>query len=139
MFRYVAVFVVVALGSLQASPQVMPPALDRPVDFAKDVHPILAEHCGSCHMGGARKGGLSIDSREALLEGSEYGPSVKEGASAESRLIEVVAGLDPDTLMPPKGPRLNESQIGILRAWIDQGLPWDLEVSGNEVYIAPLK
>src|SRR6185369_258995 len=51
------------------------------------------------------------------------------GKSAESHLIELVAGLDPDSIMPKKGSKLTSVQIGLLRAWIDQGAPWDEGVS----------
>ena len=49
------------------------------------------------------------------------------GKSGASRLVEVVAGLDPDVVMPPpqKKDRLSEAEVGLLRAWIDQGLAWD--------------
>ena len=51
------------------------------------------------------------------------------GKSEESRVIELVAGLDPDSVMPQKGKRLTPEQIGLLRAWIDQGAPWDASIS----------
>jgi hypothetical protein len=50
---------------------------------------------------------------------------VQAGNSAASRLIQLVAGTAADRVMPPKGQRLTPEQIGILRAWIDQGLRWD--------------
>ncbi|HXT39353.1 MAG TPA: DUF1549 domain-containing protein, partial [Candidatus Angelobacter sp.] len=56
-------------------------------------------------------------------------PAIVPGKSAESHLIELVAGLDPDSVMPQKGKRLTSGQIGLLRAWIDQGAPWDAKIS----------
>ncbi len=49
--------------------------------------------------------------------------------SAESRLIRLVSGLDPETAMPPdgEGERLTAEQVGLLRAWIDQGAKWPKE------------
>ena len=59
-----------------------------------------------------------------------YGPRDGDsGASAKSRLIHLVAGTDPDALMPQKGSKLTPNQVGVLRAWIDQGLKWDSEVN----------
>ena len=40
-----------------------------------------------------------------------------------------MAGVNPDNVMPKKGSRLTPEQIGLLRAWIDQGLPWDNDVT----------
>ncbi len=51
------------------------------------------------------------------------------GRSDESELVALVAGLDPENVMPQKGSRLTDEQIGILRAWIDQGASWAPGVS----------
>jgi hypothetical protein len=48
-------------------------------------------------------------------------------------LIELVAAIDPDNVMPQKGSRLKPEQIALLRAWIDQGLPWDEHVNFSKV------
>jgi hypothetical protein len=101
------------------------PAVKRTVSFEADVHGILAERCYSCHGGGKSKGGLDLSSREGLLEGGKTGEAVVDGNSAESYLIELVAGLDEELVMPPKGDRLSAEDVGILRAWIDQGLSWE--------------
>ena len=60
-----------------------------------------------------------------LLKGGDSGPVVVPGKSAESLLIALVQGLDPDSVMPKKGSRLTPEQVGVLRAWIDQGLQWE--------------
>ncbi|MBI2434873.1 MAG: PSD1 domain-containing protein [Candidatus Hydrogenedentes bacterium] len=104
--------------------QTLPPPVDRPVDFARDVHAILAENCFKCHGGDRTKGGLSLASREALLKGGESGPAVVEKESGASALIRRVTAQDPDEQMPPEGRRLTPDEVGILRAWIDQGLSW---------------
>src|SRR5206468_3122685 len=69
------------------------------------------------------------ENRQTLLNGGESGPAIVVGKSEESHLIELVAGLDPDGVMPQKGKRLTPEQIGLLRAWIDQGAPWDASIS----------
>ena len=66
-----------------------------------------------------------MDTRETLLRGGDSGPVVVAGQSEASPLIALVAGVDPDEVMPKKGSRLTTSKIGLLRAWIDQGLRWD--------------
>ena len=128
----------VLAGVSMASAQEIPPPVARQVDFTKDVHQILAENCGKCHTQGKRKGALSLDSRENLLKGGDTGPAAIEGKSAESLMIKLVSGLDKDSIMPPEGRRLSEAEIGILRAWIDQGLKWDLAAAQQD-YITPLK
>ena len=78
--------------------------------------------------GRTRAGSASIPGRP-LLKGGDSGPAVLPGKSAESLLIALVQGVDPDNVMPRKGSRLTPEQIGLLRAWIDQGAPWDANVT----------
>lgn len=73
------------------------------------------------------------------MKGGESGPAVVVGNSAESRLVALVAGLEPDTVMPAQGPRLSAEQVGLLRAWIDQGLNWEQGFSFRKVPTAPLE
>ena len=62
--------------------------------------------------------------RSAALRGGDLGPDIIPGRSAESPLVSFVAGLEPDMLMPPRGARLTRDEIGLIRAWIDQGASW---------------
>jgi hypothetical protein len=66
---------------------------------------------------------------EAAIAGGDNGKEFEAGKSAESRLIRYVSGLDSDTVMPPEGEgeRLSAEQVGLLRAWIDQGAKWPAE------------
>ncbi|MCP5523342.1 MAG: DUF1549 domain-containing protein [Verrucomicrobiales bacterium] len=107
----------------------LPPAAEVTVDFARDIKPVFDASCVKCHGRGAAKGGFSLDSRETFLQGGDSGPAAEPGRSAESLLIELVSGLDPDNVMPVKGSRLTVGQVGLFRAWIDQGLVWPAEVS----------
>src|SRR5438094_3673100 len=107
----------------------LPPPAGHKIDFAKEINPILESSCIKCHGRGRTKGDFSIESRDALLKGGESGPALVPGKSAESHLIELVAGVDPDNVMPQKGKRLSSEQIGLLRAWIDQGASWDPSIS----------
>lgn len=115
--------VFVATGEAQAPS--LPPASERSVDFARDIKPILQVSCVRCHARGRARGGFSIETRERMLQGGDNGPAVLPGRSAESELIALVAALDPEAVMPQKGSRLTREQIGLLRAWIDQGASWD--------------
>ena len=102
----------------------IPPAEARPVDFQVDIQPILAKHCYSCHGPEKQKADLRWDDKAALSKEGEHGPVLIPGNSAQSRVIRLVAGLEPDLIMPFKGERLSPEQIGVLRAWIDQGAKW---------------
>jgi len=107
----------------------LPPAASQPIDFVRDVQPILSASCAKCHARGKAKGGFRIDNRETFLQPADSGPAVIPGNSRDSYLIHLVSGLDPDFVMPEKGTRLTSDQVGILRAWIDQGLKWDPAIS----------
>src|SRR6266498_3881978 len=107
----------------------LPQPSNHKIDFAKEIKPILEASCIKCHGRGRTKGEFSIESRDTLLKGGESGPAIVPGKSEESRVIELVAGLDADSVMPQKGRRLTPEQIGLLRAWIDQGASWDAGIS----------
>src|SRR5262249_42096811 len=103
----------------------LPPPAKRQVDFHKEILPILSRRCAECHVGERSKGSFRIETRELLLTGGDSGPAVVAGESARSLLIELVAGIDPERVMPASGKRLSEQEIGLLRAWIDQGVKWE--------------
>ncbi|OYV85948.1 MAG: hypothetical protein B7Z73_12615, partial [Planctomycetia bacterium 21-64-5] len=102
----------------------LPPPAERLVDFVKDVQPIFRERCFECHAKGNEEGGLNLGVRSRVLEGGQGGAIIVRGSSAASRLVYAVAGVDAGFLMPPDGERLTAEEIGVLRAWIDQGADW---------------
>ncbi len=107
-----------------AAPAKLPPAATQKIDFVKDIEPILADRCYSCHGPEKQKADLRWDSKESAFKSGDHGPIIVPGKSADSRVIQLVAGVDPDSIMPPKGDPLTTAQIGLLRAWIDQGAKW---------------
>ncbi len=90
------------------------------MDYEKDVKPLLAENCYGCHGPEVQQSGLRLDLRQNALRGGDYGPVIVPGKSGESKLIRRLANGDGGMQMPPTGP-LSLDEIGILRAWIDQG------------------
>jgi cytochrome c553 len=92
--------------------------------FESNVRPILIENCYRCHSAesGKSKGGLRVDSREALLRGGDRGPAVVPGSPDESLLYRAVMYDDPDLEMPPT-QKLRDNAIEKLRRWIQMGAP----------------
>lgn len=97
------------------------------VSYATDIKPIFDESCTKCHGAEKPKGKLRLDSLAGALKGGEDGKVILPGDSAHSMLVHNVARAgDPDDYMPPpknkaKIPPLTAAQIGLIRAWIDQG------------------
>lgn len=107
-----------------------------PIDFAHSVAPIIKLRCAECHTNGKYKGSFSMDTREDLLKSM----AVQPGKSAGSELIARVTSDQPDHRMPPKGDRLTTKQVDLLKAWIDQGLPWEPGYSfKSSNYVPPLE
>src|SRR5436309_2128886 len=114
------------LGIL-ASAQTKLAPVNAKIDYEKDVQPILAQKCYSCHGEEVQQSGLRLDRRQPALRGGDYGPVIIPGKSADSKLIRRVVDGDGGLQMPPTGP-LSDEEIGILRAWIDQGADFRTEV-----------
>ncbi|MEY4200057.1 MAG: hypothetical protein RLZZ265_1797, partial [Verrucomicrobiota bacterium] len=102
----------------------LPPAASGPVDFARDIQPLFAAKCYSCHGAEKQKGGLRLDLKAAALEGGDSGKVFLAGKSAESKLVHALAGLGEAGIMPPKDKPLTPAEIGKVRAWIDAGAVW---------------
>ncbi len=111
-------------SAAESAPSQLPPAASVTVDFVKDIQPIFAQNCYSCQGPQRQKAELRWDVKAIALKGGEHGPDILPGKSAESRMIQYVAGVNPDMIMPQKGDRLTPTQVGLLRAWIDQGAKW---------------
>jgi len=108
----------------------------KPIDFAHDIVPLIKARCGECHTNGKHKGSLSLDTRQAILRAKVVVP----GDSGASELVKRITSRDADERMPPKGKRLTEREVALLRAWIDQGLSWQegFTFAANS-YSPPLK
>jgi hypothetical protein len=117
-------------GKTAVDPKLLPPASTKQgVTYAADIQPIFAKSCYPCHgpKTDKPKGRLRLDTLELVRKGSEDGPILVAGDSAKSVVVAQVSQLgDPDDFMPPPknkanvGP-LTKEQIGLIRAWIDQG------------------
>ncbi len=90
-------------------------------DFENHVRPLLVEKCQSCH-GEKAKGGLRLNSREALLKGGDSGPAMEPGRPDKSLLVKAIEYTG-EIRMPPKG-KLSAGEIEKLKQWIARGAPW---------------
>ena len=91
--------------------------------FEKKIRPVLVAECYECHAGEKQKGGLRVDSREALRTGGESGAGLVPGKPEESLLIRSITHADPDLKMPSKAPKLEERAIADFVAWVKMGAP----------------
>jgi Protein of unknown function (DUF1553)/Protein of unknown function (DUF1549)/Planctomycete cytochrome C len=93
-----------------------------PVDFDRDVRPILDKYCLTCHGPQKQRSGLRLDRLALVRQGGDRGPAVAPGAASESLLVQAIAG-DGSVVprMPPKGSRLTGDEVSVIRAWIDHG------------------
>jgi cytochrome c553 len=96
--------------------------------FESKVRPVLVQHCYKCHSAQSEKvkGGLRLDSREAMLKGGETGPAIVPGQPEKSRLLLAVRQTDEDFQMPPKS-KLSDAAIADLASWVKMGAPWPKE------------
>jgi hypothetical protein len=92
--------------------------------FEKKVRPVLVQSCYPCHSLEAKKqrGGLALDSRDALRKGGDTGPAIIPGKPAESLLLKAVRYREDGLRMPPKG-KLPDTVIADLEKWIALGAP----------------
>ena len=99
------------------------------VEFNKDIRPILADACFHCHGPdpGTRKAGLRLDTEAGFFtakKGEE--PTVIKGKPEASSLYQRLLSTDEDEIMPPpeSHKELKPAQIAMIKAWIEQGAPW---------------
>ena len=102
----------------------LPPPVEQPVDFTAEVRPLFEQRCYGCHGAAQQMGGLRLDRKGDALRGGNSGAVIMPGDSARSKLVRAIAGVEGTPLMPMVGERLTPEQIGVLRAWIDQGAEW---------------
>ncbi|HUG93558.1 MAG TPA: PSD1 and planctomycete cytochrome C domain-containing protein [Planctomycetaceae bacterium] len=101
-----------------------PAAGHRPVDFGRDVFPILTRHCLDCHGPDAQEGRLRLDAKQIVFEGGVSGPAIAPGMGADSLLVSRITGQGGLDRMPLDAEPLSPADVATLRDWIDQGAVW---------------
>ena len=92
-----------------------------PVDFAKQIKPLLQKYCVSCHGGEMVESGFRADFGSLLLEGGDRGTVIVPGDAKKSLLYQVLVGEGDVAQMPFELPKLSDEQIALVEVWIDQG------------------
>ena len=105
--------------------------------FERKIRPVLTAECYRCHSASAEKlrGGLLLDTREAMLTGGDNGAAIVPGNAAKSLLIKAIQGLDQDTAMPPK-KALPAAVVADFVQWVQLGAPWPGASKGDPKPIA---
>ena len=100
---------------------------------------LLETRCVQCHSGTKAKGGLRLDSRQALLKGGDSGKAFDPVAPAQGHLLTRVRSVDPADRMPPKSALLSPAEITLLAEWLGSGAPWPTALgSVARVDVAPI-
>ena len=93
-----------------------------PVDYVKEVKPLLADNCYSCHGANAQKSGLRVDTAALAIKGGDDGPAIAPGKGSDSLMVKALLGTAKDIhRMPLKKPPLADESIAMVRQWIDEG------------------
>jgi cytochrome c553 len=101
-------------------------AAGPPVDYGRDVRPILAARCFTCHGPDAssRKADLRLDDPHEAKRDRRGGFAIAAGNPDASEVIRRIESHDPDERMPPEGNPLTEGERELLRRWIAEGATW---------------
>ncbi len=90
--------------------------------FESKIRPLLVASCFQCHAGSESRGGLKLDSAEAMRKGNAHGPAFVAGDPEKSNILKVVH-YDGAIKMPPAG-KLRPEEIAALTEWVKMGAPW---------------
>jgi mono/diheme cytochrome c family protein len=100
-----------------------------PVDFARDVLPILSDRCYACHGpdGAGRKAGLRLDLKEHAFADRDGFPALVPGDLEASELAARIRSEFPEEQMPPPDSNyaLSEEEVQLLERWIQEGAVWE--------------
>jgi mono/diheme cytochrome c family protein len=125
MPRSLIVVPLLAFGALCHAADVtgLPAPAQRKID-PREVQSLFRTRCFGCHGPQQQLSGLRLDQKESAMRGGYSGPVIKPGESGVSALVQRIAAVKGVPVMPPAGPKLTAEQVGIVRAWIDQGAEW---------------
>ncbi|HEY0072726.1 MAG TPA: PSD1 and planctomycete cytochrome C domain-containing protein [Abditibacteriaceae bacterium] len=118
----------VAVAALPVNAAEAPNARDLE-HFESKVRPLLVDKCYSCHGTQKQRGGLRMDSREAMLKGGDSGTALVPGDPQKSLLVRAFH-YEGELKMPPAG-KLKAEEIAALSQWVQSGAPWPTAPAAN--------
>ena len=96
------------------------------VSFAKDIAPILVNHCNGCHVDAMQtRGGLNMNTFAQLFRGGDSGAVVQPGRGDASLIVKKIRGIEGDRMPSGGRPALSEKDIQLITTWIDEGATLD--------------
>ena len=115
-FLIVPIALLIVAGFPAQAPAAGSPQSPR---FESHILPIFQENCLQCHDSKTRQAGLSLETLEDVFKGGESGPAIVPRKPADSTLLTMVSS----ETMPLVGDPLSDSEIGLIRSWIEKGAP----------------
>jgi hypothetical protein len=118
------------------------PAATGPINFSRDIHPIISENCFACHGpdAEARKAKLRLDTRDGALKTHDDKTPIVPHHPEQSELVRRILTSDPDDHMPPpdSGKSLTPHQIELLQQWIKEGADYTKQWSFQPISDPPV-
>lgn len=118
--------------------------IDRsdPVDFAKEIMPLMKQNCLACHHAKESEGGLNLETYASMMSGGDSGAAVVAKDVASSLIMTRATGAE-EPLMPPEdnsvgAKPLTPEQLGLLKLWIDQGATVSEEMGSQSIQWQPI-
>ncbi len=97
---------------------------ENPIDFVRDIEPLLQQNCYSCHGEDEQEGQLRLDARAIVMRGGISGALFTPGDSTKSLLLDRLRGVGDADQMPPDEDPLTAAEIDLIKRWIEAGAPW---------------
>ena len=103
----------------------------RPEYFTTRVRPVFEANCSRCHRGMNHRGGLSMQTRAAMLKGGHHGPALVPGDPAGSLLVKLMrhqgSGRDAMPMPPGSRARVSDADIAVVERWVKAGAVMPVE------------
>ena len=122
-----ALFLLASSASPQEPKKDLPPIAtvdlkrSSPVDYSKDVEPILVNKCLVCHSGSVVEGKFDMTNHAGVMKGGKRGVAVVAGKSGESNMF-LFCSRQKKPIMPPKSDDpLTPQELTLVKLWIDEG------------------
>lgn len=115
----------ILLASLGLATTILHAADEQPVDFVKQIKPILADRCVECHNSETLLGELNLQSRELAFRKRKAGPAIVPGSPEKSMLyLALTLPAKDKKAMPATGHRIPKDEVATIRQWIVEGAKW---------------